>query len=440
MLKVFKLPVHKVIVIGFIILILGGAIKLFNLLNFSYLKSNPTSIAYDENIVRFERHGFQIGLIPELKPQVNHWSDGDYHSIIVSFERESKVYGAGVRESVFRLISQDKQTDIEFVPEISSESRSSVGKVVIDGIEATLYGIKSYDSQLKDFQNFYATLVKDNVIFQFIGTEEYFNLLLSNFRFIERVLPKKEKVSFIRPDLKDLPHEVKNWVENSSKFDLTDFVNAKEFEGKQYIFVRSRSGDFGGERHIKTTQVVVVENEEVIVRVKLTKPPFTNQKKRTTVSDLIYINATGLPVRVEPSGVDYIYFTSLTGISYLPDIVGQSRSIKLFYPKPNTAVGRTFSVSGAAHTFEATVLYRLVDLQQNILAEGFITAGQLHPDFTGYPAITANGLASYWLYFTFDIIVPQNANTGTELTLTVFWISPEDGKEMDHVFVPLKFN
>ncbi len=60
----------------------------------------------------------------------------------------------------------------------------------------------------------------------------------------------KETTSFIRPVLEALPQEVKRWAENSLKFDMTDFANAKEFEGKQYLFVRSGTGGLRGERLI----------------------------------------------------------------------------------------------------------------------------------------------------------------------------------------------
>lgn len=232
-----------------------------------------------------------------------------------------------------------------------------------------------------------------------------------------------------------MPEEVRNWVENSLKFDLTDFANAKEFDGKQYLFVRSGTGGFRGGRLIQIIDVIV-EQEEVAVKVEFTKPPLAQQIP-DNLYDLVYIEATGLPVRFVPIADEAIFIASLTGIHYLPDIVAQSRTIKVFAPAPNEVVGRKFSVSGVANVFEATVLYRLLDVNQNILVDGFITAGQLASDFTRETVIPHTVLN--WNYFTFDLRAPENVVTGDDLTLELYWESPQDGTRANLVAIPLKF-
>jgi hypothetical protein len=235
-----------------------------------------------------------------------------------------------------------------------------------------------------------------------------------------------------------IPEEVRNWIENSLKFDLGDFANAKEFGGKQYLFVRSGIAGVRGERLVQIVDVNVVEQKEVVVRVKFTKPSPAQQIMLDDLYNVVYIKATGLPVRFVPVAEEEIFIRSLAFIHYLPNIVAQSRSIKLFAPAPNEVVGRKFSVSGVSNVKE--VSYSLFDAKQNIeLVSGF-TGGALARGFTRDPVIIEEHLLGpgYWMYFTFDIKVPENIVHGADLSLSVFWISPKEGDHIDRVTIPLR--
>lgn len=234
-----------------------------------------------------------------------------------------------------------------------------------------------------------------------------------------------------------IPEEIRNWVENSLKFDITDFANAKEFGGKQYIFVRSGTGGFiRGERLVEISDVTVAE-EEVIVKVKFSTPSPAQEITPKDIYDLVYIKATGLPVRFMPIADEEIFITSIAGIHYLPDIVAQSRTIKVIAPKPNDIVGRQFSVSGIANAFEATIQYRLLDSKQNILVNGFETAGDLAHGFTREPVIPHSGIP--WKYFTFDLIIPENVTNNDDLILELYEICAEQGIIVNQVAISLKF-
>ena len=234
-----------------------------------------------------------------------------------------------------------------------------------------------------------------------------------------------------------VPEEVRSWVEDSLKFEMTDFANAQEFDGKQYLFVRSGTGRRDGpkpfERLVEIMDVLVME-EEVAVRVSFTKPSPDRQIAPEDLYDAVYIEATGLPVRFVPIADEEIFISSLSGIHYLPDIVAHSRFIKVFAPAPGEVVRRKFSVSGVASTFEATVNYRLSDVNGNPLDSGFIAAGDLAPGFTAEAVV--NDTVGDWRYFTCDLHVPEHVADGAKLFLSVFEVCPGDG-EVDEARLPL---
>ena len=233
-----------------------------------------------------------------------------------------------------------------------------------------------------------------------------------------------------------IPQEVRRWVENSLKFDVGYFANAKEFDGKQYLFIRS---GFKTEHLVKIATVSVLEQTEVQVEVEIGKSSLARQTTPADHYDLVYIKATGLPVRFVPMTSEFALIASLSGIHYLPDIVAQSGSIKLFGPAPGKVVGRRFSVSGVASVFEGTVNYRLLDANQDSLYSGFITAGQLAPGFAGDPVVVDDWLGvADWRYFTFDLEVVRSVAEGESLTLELFWVSPLDGAEKDIISISVE--
>lgn len=247
------------------------------------------------------------------------------------------------------------------------------------------------------------------------------------------VPPEEKANSFARPTTQELPQNVKGWLENSLKFDLLDFANAKEYNGKQYLFVRSLTGGFRGERLVQITDVVVAE-EEVVVNVKFNKPAPAQRVALSDIYDLVRIEATGLPARFVPIADEHILITSITGIHYLPNIVAQSRLIKVTSPAPNEVVGRRFSVSGIANAFEATLQYRLLDNNQNTLDGGFTTALQVAPGFTREPVVSDDG-AGLWRYFDIGLMVPENIATGENLVIKIYDIA---SVELSQVVIPIK--
>jgi hypothetical protein len=236
-----------------------------------------------------------------------------------------------------------------------------------------------------------------------------------------------------------VPEEVRSWVEDSLKFDMGHFANAQEFGGKQYLLVRSGTGGFEPfERLVEITDVLIME-DEVAVRVSFTKPSPDRQIAPEDLYDAVCIEATGLPVRFVPIAEEWIFISSLSGIHYLPDIVAHSRFIKVFAPAPGEVVGRKFSVSGVANTFEATVYYGLSDVDWNPLDSGFLRAGDLAPGFTADPVVKDEWLGvGDWRYFTFDLQVPEHVADGAKLYLSVFEVCPGDG-DVDKARLPLTF-
>ena len=312
--------------------------------------------------------------------------------------------------------------------------KDSERTVLIDDVEGTQFKIEDLPKTK------YISIERNNVLYEFIGEEELFDQILATFEFIELTKPKQRQLSFTRPAVEALPQEVRNWVENSLKFDMASFGNAIELDGKQYLFIASGARGSVDNHLVEITDVVIVGQEEVVVKAKFAKLPPDQPAIQVPHNpyDLVYIEATGLQARFVPTGDDeYMSIASLSGTDHLPTIVAQSRGIKVFAPVPNEMVGRKFSVSGVANVFESTVLYRLLDAEQNRLVDGFTTATALAPNFTREPVIPS--AATNWGYFTFDLAVPETVVAGADLVLELYWESPKEGAEVDLIVIPLKF-
>jgi len=85
------------------------------------------------------------------------------------------------------------------------------------------------------------------------------------------------------------------------------------------------------------------------------------------------------------------------------------------------SVGRTFTLSGAARTFEANVVWRVKDSRQSVVAEGNTTASL--------------GTSAVWGAFGTQVTLP--ASVAGNVTLEVFEVSAKDGSEQGVVAIPL---
>ncbi len=97
-------------------------------------------------------------------------------------------------------------------------------------------------------------------------------------------------------------------------------------------------------------------------------------------------------------------------------------AIWVIVPTPDSVVSSPLRVVGSARVFEGTVRGRLVGDNGRKLAEGFTTAT------AGAPA---RG--------DFELILIFKPPADGRGRLEVFWESPEDGREVDKVVVPVRF-
>lgn len=89
-------------------------------------------------------------------------------------------------------------------------------------------------------------------------------------------------------------------------------------------------------------------------------------------------------------------------------------------PADGEEVGRTFTLSGIANVFEATVSWRLTDLDGNPFKEGFVTA-----------------TCGSGCWGTFEDRISLERVPGDRIILEVFQSSAEDGSPMNMVEIPL---
>ncbi|MDO9534714.1 MAG: protease complex subunit PrcB family protein [Bacillota bacterium] len=234
----------------------------------------------------------------------------------------------------------------------------------------------------------------------------------------EIVLQEGESITFNRPDYSQLPENIKNWLENSSR---TFLGHQKEFEGKTYILVtfgEKKTGGYGVD--IKD---IVFENNSLTAIVELQEPsPSDNVIQAFTYPyDLVSVDFTGFPVVFSAYG-DMEYIFELKGVEELKPIVAESEWIKIFGPPPGSVNHAGFTVEGVANVYEGTVSYRLIS-RGVILLEGFTTAAQ-----------------GSWMYFSFDIDLSSvEADAKSEdFKLELFSESAKDGSDMFKVVIPLK--
>jgi putative cell wall-binding protein len=212
-----------------------------------------------------------------------------------------------------------------------------------------------------------------------------------------------------------LPGEINEWIENSRNVFL---AQSREYNGNQYLLVTY------GMRPTTGFEVNILDvdigTDSVEVLVDFVRPGPSAPLIITRPFDLLIMPDTGLPVHFTPTG-DEFHIMELVGIDELQIIVAQSFWIKVFDPAPGDTVSDVFAVEGIASTFEGNVLYRLLDINSNVLDSGFTTAAM-----------------GDWGYFSETLTVPNTVQSGAAMTLQLYTESAKDGSIQDLVIVQLK--
>ena len=212
-----------------------------------------------------------------------------------------------------------------------------------------------------------------------------------------------------------LPGEIKDWIENSRNVFL---AQSRQYNGNQYLLVTYGMRPTSGFEVSILDPVVGAETVEVLV--DFVRPNNNASQVITRPFDLFILPDTGLPVNFTPSG-DELHIMELVGIDELQTIVVQSFWIKVFDPAPGDTVPDVFTVEGIASAFEGTILYRLLDSNNNVLDSGFTTAAM-----------------GDWGYFQETLTVPGTVQSGAAMTLELYTESAQDGSIQDLVRVQLK--
>jgi len=217
-------------------------------------------------------------------------------------------------------------------------------------------------------------------------------------------------------DKAELPSEIEEWVEYSSKMWL---AQDREYNDSLYLLVTYGEKPTSG-YDVEITQVVE-KDDEIVVNVNFTEPAEDEPVLQvlTYPYDVKEIAATDKPVRFVAEGAEE-YVPTITGVDYLKPIVAQSDGIKVFSPAPDSGVSDGFTVEGVANVFEGTVLYSLLDSQGEELDSGITT-----------------GSMGDWGYIEPEITVPQEIETGEELLLQLYTESAKDGSIINLVEIDL---
>ncbi|QYR21958.1 Gmad2 immunoglobulin-like domain-containing protein [Paenibacillus sp. sptzw28] len=106
-----------------------------------------------------------------------------------------------------------------------------------------------------------------------------------------------------------------------------------------------------------------------------------------------------------------------------PKIVAENKAFRVYSPAPNSEIDGPFVVKGQARVFEAAFSYSFED-GHNILAEGHTMADMGAPE---------------WGNFEFTVTFKEQPTSPTGV-LTIFEISAEDGRPINVLHIPLKFD
>ncbi len=225
------------------------------------------------------------------------------------------------------------------------------------------------------------------------------------------IIPKKE--------IDKIPEKIENWIDYSSKMML---AQEKSYEDALYLLVTYGEQPTGG-YHVDIKQVAEKE-DEIVVTVQFTEPGEEDMVTQalTYPYDLYVIEDTEKEVTYEAKGAED-YIPTLMGIDNLPPIMAESSGIKVFEPAPGTEVPREFTIKGVSNVFEGTVLYRLLDSEDQELYSGFTT-----------------GAMGDWGYFDPTIQIPEDIETGEELLLELYTESAKDGSIENLIEIDLEKN
>lgn len=216
--------------------------------------------------------------------------------------------------------------------------------------------------------------------------------------------------------LQVLPDEIAEWIDYSRQIML---AQAREYEDTLYLlatFGERPTGGYG----VEITNVAE-EAEQLTVTVKFTEPDPDDVviQALTYPYDLKIIEPAVLPVWFEAEG-DREHLPVLEGLDWLPPLKAGDEDIRVLSPAPGAAVARQFEVEVIELVFEGTVQYRMTDSEGSELAEGFRTGHGFH-----------------WGYIRIDLAVPEAVESGEEITVELYSISPRDGSVVNLVELDL---
>lgn len=213
-----------------------------------------------------------------------------------------------------------------------------------------------------------------------------------------------------------VPTAIEAWVENS----LTTFIGQSyNYEDRLYILVTYGLKPTGGYA-VEITDVEITD-DRVIVSVNFKVPGEDEMvtEALTYPYDLAVIENPGLPVEFVAEGAES-YLPTLYGLDHLSPIAAESQWIKIFKPAPGEVVTHSFTVEGIANVFEGAVNYSLTAPADNLLIESYTM-----------------GAMGDWGYFSFEIEITADIESGTPLLLELYTLSPKDGSIQDLVQIEL---
>lgn len=231
-------------------------------------------------------------------------------------------------------------------------------------------------------------------------------------------------LAFTRPGQKGISGTVATWLNSCLRCEMVPSVFLKPHNRRTYIYVAYGSKPTGG-YGVSVSRITRTDRKALAVYVRFSAPQEGSivTQQLTRPHDLVMVRDTGWSVTVIPVGKDSsLHVAGLAGIRELRPIVTDSRSIKVFAPRPGATVDNAVTVSGVALVHEGTVQMKLTAGNGEMVAQTFATAAS----------------ASHWSYFEKTIGIPEGVRADTTLQLELYVIDEDRGGSTDVVSIALR--
>jgi len=268
----------------------------------------------------------------------------------------------------------------------------------------------------------YTTVLLDTLFFEFVGPGQAVDTVISALRWMSEDKKRNADVVFQRPS--SLPSRVAQWRQDCQALDLTAFGSVLHESGKTYVYVGSGRRPTGGYT-CSVTRIHRTEADGITVFVNFTRPSLIDNVTQAYSHpyDLLRIDEDSLTATFFGDGNDAPpVISTLQGIDILEPVYDQSRTIKMFSPKPQAVAKRIVRFSGIVHGTVKRLFFRVLDSREVVLERKSIQVES----------------SPHWIGFGNTLSLGDAFPPGETVYLELYTIDDASGDIVDQIRIPLQ--